>query len=165
MAGMTATDSFEALLARADQLGEQIGAFGQPQGAALRQRKRLTVGQRAADAFAGGIGSWRFIITQSVLLLAWIVVNVVGWLGRWDPYPFILLNLMLSLQAAYSGPIIMMSQNRSNELDRLQAHADFQVNQKAELEVEQLLTLLRAQIALTEQVRAELADLRGPADG
>jgi uncharacterized membrane protein len=165
MAGVTAADSFEVLLARADQLGERVEAVGEPHAAALRQRKRLTLGQRAADSFAGSIGSWRFIIAQTVILLIWIVLNVLGWLGRWDPYPFILLNLILSFQAAYAGPIIMMSQNRASDLDRLQAHADFAVNEKAELEVEQLLTLLRAQIALTELLRAELvAQRQGPAE-
>jgi uncharacterized membrane protein len=73
---------------------------------------RLTVGERIADAFAAKMGSWTFIITQSLILTAWIIVNVVAWIRHWDPYPFILLNLALSFQAAYAAPIIMMSQNR-----------------------------------------------------
>ncbi|MGH8904359.1 MAG: DUF1003 domain-containing protein [Egibacteraceae bacterium] len=90
-----------------------------------------TLGQHAADAFANVIGSWRFIIIQSCILAGWIVLNVTAAVRHWDPYPFILLNLALSFQAAYAGPIIMMSQNRAAQLDRLQAHADYDVNQKA----------------------------------
>src|SRR6476646_2661489 len=70
--------------------------------------RRLTPGQRAADTVANGMGSWRFIIIQSVLLAIWIALNVVGFVARWDPYPFILLNLVMSFQAAYAAPIIMM---------------------------------------------------------
>ena len=98
----------------------------------------LTVGQRIADAVAAGMGSWRFIIIQSTLLFCWIVLNVTAYIQRWDPYPFILLNLALSFQAAYAAPFIMMSQNRQQEIDRKQAEADYQVNIKAELEIELL---------------------------
>jgi uncharacterized membrane protein len=149
--------SYKALLEEADALAVRIDDYGHPQHKALEHRKRRTAGEAAADTFASIIGSWRFIIAQSVVLVAWVVLNVVGWVARWDPYPFILLNLMLSFQAAYAGPIIMMSQNRAGDLDRLQAQIDFSLNEKAELEVEQLLTLLRAQIALTEQLREEVA--------
>jgi uncharacterized membrane protein len=120
--------------------------------------QRSTVGERAADAFANVVGSWRFIIIQSCILVSWIVLNVTAWMRHWDPYPFILLNLALSFQAAYAGPIIMMSQNRAATLDRLQAHADHDVNQKAEAEVEELLTLLRRNTALLERVERKLAD-------
>ena len=70
------------------------------------------LGQRVADRVAAIVGSWRFIIIQTTLLLAWIALNVVAYVQHWDPYPFILLNLVLSFQAAYTAPIIMMSQNR-----------------------------------------------------
>lgn len=106
------------------------------------------------------VGSWRFIGIQSVILFGWIASKVAGWIGRWDPYPFILLNLVLSFQAAYSAPIIMMSANRAGEVDRLQARADLDVDRRAEAQVEEIVTLLHAQIALTEQLRAELAELR-----
>jgi uncharacterized membrane protein len=79
----------------------------------------VTRGERIADGFATMMGSWAFIITQSLILAAWIVVNVVAWINHWDPYPFILLNLALSFQAAYAAPIIMMSQNRQAAKDRL----------------------------------------------
>ena len=81
------------------------------------------------------IGSWPFIIVQSVILLIWIVVNTIAWRQHWDPYPFILLNLVLSFQAAYAAPIIMMSQNRQSAKDREKAEADYAVNARAERDV------------------------------
>ena len=100
--------------------------------------EQSTLGQRVADKVADTIGSWRFIITQSVILTIWIILNVIAWIKHWDPYPFILLNLMLSFQAAYAGPVIMMSQNRQSAKDRLAADIDHQVNTKAELEINSL---------------------------
>jgi len=80
------------------------------------------------------VGSWRFIIIQSILLTLWILFNILAVIKHWDPYPFILLNLMLSFQAAYTAPIIMMmSQNRQSDMDRERAEHDYQVNVKAEL--------------------------------
>lgn len=110
------------------------------------QRGGRTLGERVADGVAGAVGSWRFIIIQSAILALWIVVNVVGWVQAWDPYPFILLNLALSFQAAYAAPIIMMSQNRQADIDRRKAEKDYDVNLKAELEIEllhQKIDLLR----------------------
>jgi uncharacterized membrane protein len=98
----------------------------------------LTVGQKVADAVAATMGSWTFIIIQTVILLVWIVLNVTAYIQKWDPYPFILLNLALSFQAAYAAPIIMMSQNRQQDIDRKAAENDRQVNIKAELEIELL---------------------------
>src|SRR5664279_2912110 len=99
---------------------------------------QLTIGQRIADTVAATMGSWRFIIIQSVLLLVWIMLNVTAYIQQWDPYPFILLNLALSFQAAYAAPFIMMSQNRQQDIDRKKAEDDFQVNIKAEREIELL---------------------------
>ena len=99
----------------------------------------LTFGQRMADHVAAQMGSWRFIIVQTVLLIAWIALNVSEVLWKaWDPYPFILLNLALSFQAAYSSPIIMMSQNRQAAKDRLGAELDLQTDLKAETLIEEL---------------------------
>ncbi len=96
----------------------------------------LTPGQRVADAVARTMGSWRFIIIQSTLLVAWIALNtVLALTHHWDPYPFILLNLALSFQAAYAAPFIMMSQNRQSAKDRLKADEDYRINCKAEAEV------------------------------
>ncbi len=97
-----------------------------------------TLGQKVADKVADTVGSWPFIIIQSIILVCWLLLNVYGWVQSWDPYPFILLNLMLSFQAAYSAPIIMMSQNRQSSLDRERAEKDYNVNLKSELEIELL---------------------------
>lgn len=99
---------------------------------------QLTLGQRIADTVASNMGSWPFIIIQSTILSLWIVLNVTAWIEHWDPYPFILLNLALSFQAAYAAPFIMMSQNRQQDIDRQAAETDYQVNIKAELEIEAL---------------------------
>jgi uncharacterized membrane protein len=98
----------------------------------------LTVGQKISDTVAKTVGSWKFIIIQSVCILGWITYNSINNANVWDPYPFILLNLMLSFQAAYTAPAIMMSQNRLSEIDRQHANNDFEVNVKAELEIELL---------------------------
>jgi len=95
-----------------------------------------TTGERLADRVAATVGSWRFIIIQSILLALWITLNLIAWVQHWDPYPFILLNLALSFQAAYSAPIIMMSQNRQSDLDRADMRQDCEVNLKAEIEIE-----------------------------
>ena len=98
----------------------------------------LTMGQWIADTVAATMGSWKFIIIQSTILLMWIALNVTAWINHWDPYPFILLNLALSFQAAYAAPFIMMSQNRQQDIDRKSAEHDYQINIKAELEIEAL---------------------------
>jgi|SRR5690349_7827255 uncharacterized membrane protein len=98
----------------------------------------LTLGQRIADTVAATMGSWTFIIIQSAILFVWILLNITAYIEKWDPYPFILLNLALSFQAAYAAPFIMMSQNRQQDIDRKAAEHDYQVNIKAELEIELL---------------------------
>ena len=97
-----------------------------------------TLGERVADRFAKVMGSWRFIIIQSIFLAIWVTLNIVAFIKHWDPYPFILLNLMLSFQAAYAAPIIMMSQNRQSAIDRQDAKHDYEINLKSELEIELL---------------------------
>ena len=99
----------------------------------------LTLGQRVADRVASTMGSWPFIIVQSTFLLAWVILNVTELVFKaWDPYPFILMNLLLSLQAAYAAPVIMMSQNRQAAKDRLAAELDLQTNLHAETLIEEL---------------------------
>jgi uncharacterized membrane protein len=130
----------------------------------LRQRKpsrqvsqpALTWGDRLADKVAATMGSWRFIIIQSGLLTVWVCLNVVAYINHWDPYPFILLNLMLSFQAAYAAPIIMMSQNRQAAVDRQDAKHDYEINLKAELEIELLHDQLQS---LQEEELAEITQL------
>ena len=95
-------------------------------------------GERIADLVTATVGSWRFILVQSSLLALWIFLNVVGWVNHWDEYPFILLNLALSFQAAYATPFILMSQNRQSEIDREKAKQDLDVDIKAEMEIASL---------------------------
>ena len=97
-----------------------------------------SLGANVADYVAETVGSWRFIIGQTIVLAIWIALNLTAFFNHWDPYPFILLNLVLSFQAAYAAPIIMMSQNRQAEIDRRRAEHDYRINIKAELEIELL---------------------------
>jgi uncharacterized membrane protein len=105
-------------------------------------QESLEFGQRLADSVANGMGSWRFIIIQTVIVVIWMVANVVGFVYHWDVYPYILLNLLFSTQAAYAAPIIMMAQNRQSQRDRAQADADYQTNCEAKVEIEELLAKL-----------------------
>jgi uncharacterized membrane protein len=121
--------------------------------------EQMTLSERVADRVADLIGSWRFIIVQSILIVIWITLNVVAWIEHWDPYPFILMNVMLSFQAAYSGPVIMMSQNRQSAKDRLAAEIDHQVNAKAELEVNNLIRRVSELELSLEEKHSELKKL------
>jgi uncharacterized membrane protein len=131
------------------------------------EAEHLARGERVADAAARQVGSWRFIILQSTLLVIWILHNVAGWLRHWDPYPFILLNLALSFQSADAVPVIMMSQNRQAAKDRFAAVEDYRIDMRAELEIaainarpdglatrqwEALLDLQQQQLALLERI-------------
>ncbi|MBV8473163.1 MAG: DUF1003 domain-containing protein [Hyphomicrobiales bacterium] len=154
---------------------EEIKLLGQLRAArrAKKQRDeaRIDVGERVADWVAATMGSWTFIIIQSVILAVWIVLNVTAYVRQWDPYPFILLNLALSFQAAYAAPVIMMSQNRQAAIDRAAAQNDYRINAKAELEIEllhQKLDLLRETevselIQLIRRLEARLPPVEGDA--
>jgi uncharacterized membrane protein len=121
----------------------------------------LSFGDRLADSVANGMGSWKFIIWQTVIVVIWMVLNIVGFIEHWDAYPFILLNLIFSTQAAYAAPIIMMSQNRQNQRDRIQAQDDYQTNVDAKKEIEALQIQLNTMevekldkiIALLEEIK------------
>jgi uncharacterized membrane protein len=123
----------------------------------------LSFGQWVADRVAAGMGSWRFIIIQTTILVIWIVLNVTAYIQKWDPYPFILLNLALSFQAAYAAPFIMMSQNRQQDIDRKEAESDHQINIKAELEIEllhqKLDNLRENEVLLLTKAIADLTEL------
>ncbi len=149
-----------------DLLHDLRTARRQQRARGLAAAAKLTVGQRIADSVAATMGSWRFIIIQSTILLLWIALNITAWIRHWDPYPFILLNLALSFQAAYAAPFIMMSQNRQQDIDREQAANDYKVNIKAELEIEllhQKIDELREKevLALTQAVQALTERLEG----
>jgi len=112
-------------------------ARGRPTAEAA-QIQGLTLGQRIADTVAATMGSWTFIIIQSAILAVWIALNITAYVQRWDPYPFILLNLILSMLAAIQAPVIMMSQNRQDKKDRLRGELDFAVNRRAASDIQAL---------------------------
>jgi uncharacterized membrane protein len=114
--------------------------------------EQLALGQRIADGVAATMGSWRFIIIQSCILTAWLILNSIAWINHWDTYPFILLNLALSFEAAYSAPIIMMSQNRQAAKDRLMAESDYHCNTKGEVEVRNIMEHLDHQDVVILQI-------------
>jgi uncharacterized membrane protein len=121
--------------------------------------ERMTFGERAADWFARFAGSWSFISGFMIVLLLWITLNSVFLLIKpYDPYPFILLNLVLSCLAAMQAPIIMMSQNRQAKRDRIQADHDYEINLKAEKEIEELHMKI-------DQLRIEIIKMGGGSDG
>jgi uncharacterized membrane protein len=103
-----------------------------------KHEKSLSFGDKVADSVANGMGSWRFIIIQTIFVIVWMTLNVIGFVRHWDVYPFILLNLIFSTQAAYAAPIIMMAQNRQSDRDRIQAQNDYQCNVDAKQEIEAL---------------------------
>lgn len=127
-------------------------------------REQLTTGQLASDWVARIVGSWSFILVQSFIFAIWVVLNVTAVIRHWDPYPFILMNLILSLQAAYTAPIIMMSQNRQAAKDRVEAHNDYLINMKAEEEIHAVFENLSAQnqaLATIQEAILELLTKRG----
>jgi len=134
----------------------------------VEMEERATIGQRIADKVASFGGSWTFIIIYVAFLVAWMGINtfVLVHYGRgengaqWDPYPYILLNLMLSMTAALQAPIIMMSQNRAAEKDRLAAEQDFKVNLKSELMLEELVRKQRERDVQMDQLNSALKALQ-----
>ena len=120
-----------------------------------------TFGDRVADMVAEGMGSWKFIIIQTIIVAIWMILNVVGIMYHWDPFPFILLNLLFSTQAAYAAPIIMMSQNRQSDRDRIQAQADFETNIAAKQEIEELqIRLARIEDEKLDQIFKMLEEIK-----
>ena len=131
----------------------------------------MTLGQRVADTVARNVGSWRFILIQSFLLACWLFANsylafheyqAYGFnFKSWDPYPFILLNLMLSFQAAYTAPFILMSQNRQADKDRIAAEHDYHINISSEARVRAILAHLKAQDDVILAILRRLEALHG----
>jgi uncharacterized membrane protein len=125
-----------------------------------KHKEELSFGSRLADSVASGMGSWKFIIVQTVLVLLWMGLNLVAYTYHWDVYPFILLNLVFSTQAAYAAPIIMMAQNRQNDRDRVQAQSDYQTNKEAKLEIEALaIKLNRIEIDKLDKIITMLEEM------
>jgi uncharacterized membrane protein len=154
-------DILRAVEVLEDQLEQVLGPRPAPPPPILRNVKavvaeQMTTGDHVADAVATTMGSWRFIAIQSALLLVWVILNVVGWIKHWDPYPFILLNLALSFQAAYSAPIIMMRQNRLAPKDRIMAEEDYRVNHVADDEIRAIIAHLERQDRILLHILARL---------
>ncbi len=121
----------------------------------------LSFGDRLADSVANGMGSWKFIIWQSIIVIAWMILNIIGFVHHWDVYPFILLNLIFSTQAAYAAPIIMMSQNRQNIRDREQAQNDYLTNTMAKQEIEALqLQLSKLETEKLDKIMEMLVEMK-----
>ena len=112
---------------------------------------------RVADRLAAGMGSWPFIIIQSILLLIWVAINFYGlFIKRWDPYPFILLNLLLSLQATYAGPIVLLAGNRQSQKDRITLEHAADEADKGEEHITRILIEIKKNTDLTLQILREL---------
>jgi uncharacterized membrane protein len=114
--------------------------------------ERFTLGQRIADRVASTMGSWNFIIAQAMLMVVWVSLNSVAWFLHFDGYPYILLNLAMSAQAAFATPLIMMSQNRQAEKDRLTAQNDYLTDCKGEEEIRHIMEHLDHQDTLILQL-------------
>jgi uncharacterized membrane protein len=117
-----------------------------------------TMGQKAADAFTAGFGTWTYILIQTAIIIAWMVLNAVGIFYHWDAYPFILLNLGFSAQASYAAPLILMASNRSTERDRMVLEHEAQ-------ETESILKIQDTQVELLKAIKAETALLCEVLDG
>ncbi|MGB4698283.1 MAG: DUF1003 domain-containing protein [Methanothrix sp.] len=114
-------------------------------------------GEKFADWVYRNLGSWRFILAQSILVAVWVLLNITAYMQAWDPYPFIFMNLIFSLQSAYTASLILMSQNRQ---DRLKAHNDYLMNLRAEEESKALLDNFAAQNRALEEIYRELLALK-----
>ena len=123
-----------------------------------KEMEKYTLGQRAADTIAKFAGSWAFIFSFAGVLVLWMVINAILATKAFDPYPFILLNLVLSCVAAIQAPLIMMSQNRQEEKDRHRAENDYKVNLKTEIMIEDLYDKVNAILAKQSQIEKLLAE-------
>lgn len=121
-----------------------------------KKKEKYTLGQRAADAIAKFAGSWAFIFSFVAVLILWMIINVILAAKAFDPYPFILLNLVLSCVAAIQAPLIMMSQNRQEEIDRRRAENDYKVNLKTEIMIEDLYDKVNAILAKQKALEKKL---------
>ena len=120
--------------------------------------EKYTLGQRSADAIARFAGSWAFIFAFTGVLILWMVINTILASNAFDPYPFILLNLVLSCVAAIQAPLIMMSQNRQEEKDRRRAENDYKVNLKTEIMIEDLYDKVNAILARQTALEKQLTE-------
>ena len=127
-----------------------------------RASEKYTIGQRAADAIAKFAGSWAFIFAFTGVLILWMVINTLLAVKAFDPFPFILLNLVLSCVAAIQAPLIMMSQNRQEEKDRQRAENDYKVNLKTEIMIEDLYDKMNVMLAKQSALEKQLQNKNTP---
>lgn len=131
----------------------------------LRDEIPPTPGQRAAEWVASMVGSWRFIIVQSSIIAIWMILNVTGVFQTWDAYPFILLNLMLSLQAAYTAPMILMAQNRQAEKDRRILYGDYDLDESTNRALLETLEVLKRMEDRLDRVEAKVDRIEAGLNG
>jgi len=127
----------------------------------IEENSELTLGQKLADKVASFGGSWTFIIIFSVFIFIWVLLNIY-WLTHqaFDPYPFIFLNLILSCLAAFQAPVIMMSQNRQEDKDRIRSRSDYMINLKSEMEIRSLHDKIELQMELLRKIQSKLEEKR-----
>ena len=157
MAPETTAPALERLTAREEIELEHLRELDPARAAPADGQPPLSLAERVADGLATEVGSWRFLAIQSIFFAGWIAANVTGWIGAWAPYPFLLLDLLLSFQAVYIAPIIMMSQNRQASIDRQRAVSEYETNLKAALEIKLLHQKLDALAAKLDHLEHEKA--------
>ena len=113
--------------------------------------EEASFGERIADAAATGIGSWRFLIVQTIAVALWVTLNIIGLINHWDPFPFILLNLLFSVQAAYTGPVLLLAGNRQAQKDRLTLEHAAHEADKADQQNVEILTAIQKNTEITER--------------
>lgn len=133
-------------LARIRALVER-GVHRHPVNIAIHEQ--ATIGERIADGAAAAIGSWRFLIIQTIAVAAWVTLNVIGLVHHWDVFPFVLLNLLFSVQAAYTGPVLLLAGNRQSQKDRLTLEHTFDETEKADRQNQAILARIDQHALLT----------------
>jgi uncharacterized membrane protein len=121
--------------------------------------EEATFGERLADGIASGIGSWTFLIVQTFLVSLWVVLNFLGFIRHWDPFPFILLNLLFSVQAAYTGPVLLLAGNRQAQKDRLTLEHAAHEADKADRQNVQILRAIEHNTEVTIQILRHVESL------
>jgi uncharacterized membrane protein len=116
-----------------------------------KEKINISLGQKAAEKIAAFVGSWKFIIGQSVILSIWVILNIIMVSYAWDPYPYILMNLFLSLQAAYTAPLILMSENRKAEQDRQVIYQGWMIDKKISKNINEMEFEIEEKLSLNEE--------------
>ncbi|HLQ60405.1 MAG TPA: DUF1003 domain-containing protein [Candidatus Acidoferrales bacterium] len=141
--------------------GQAVARRGHQHPVNVVHHDKATFGERLADTIAAGIGSWTFLVVQTSLVILWVALNLLGWFLKWDPYPFILLNLMFSVQAAYTGPILLLAGNRQSQKDRLTLEHAAQEAEKADAQNVEILSEIKKNTEVTVQILRHLEQMAG----